>query len=375
MLEELKKKSFKSSLVLSIVLAIAGLAMAIWQAPNVFYMLTGYVQFESLEVDEIKDQLVKIDLDTVFTYYLEEYSENTKTHQRTTTSLYYITWTGDDNATDYRYITIKVPAKYQNRMDEIAENTYNGIYSSPLTLTGKIKKLSSEDYGYFEEYFVSSDGVGWTQEEFEDYTSPYYINVFVDPASQNGVYLVVFFGGIILIAYSIFRMIKASTGGYLKSFQKSYLQAGYTEASIDADMNSAVNYLKKDAIKLGRLCIYDLQSITPRAIPVNKMLWAYQNTTTHRTNGIKTGVTYSINIYSEGHSKVQIISVPDETTAQDILQNIDRRYPWVVVGYTEDLKKMFFKDHSQFLQLRYNTVEHTTVEPGFEGFQNNYNAN
>ena len=72
---------------------------------------------------------------------------------------------------------------------------------------------------------------------------------------------------------------------------------------------------------------------------------------------------------------MQIISVPDETTAQDILQNIDRRYPWVVVGYTEDLKKMFFKDHSQFLQLRYNTVEHTTVEPGFEGFQNNYNAN
>ena len=373
MLEELKKKSFKSSLVLSIILAIAGLAMAIWQAPNVFYVLTGYVQFESLEVDEIKNQLVRIDVDTVFDYYLEEYSENTKTHHRTTTNVYYITWTGDEYATDYRYITIKVPAKYQNRMDEIKHDTENSIYSSALTLSGKIKKLSAEDYGYFEEYFV--DGVGFSQEDFESSTSPYYINVFVDPASQNGVYLVVFFGGIVLIAYSIFRMIKASTGGYLKNFQKSYLQAGYTEAAIDSDMNSAVNYLKKDTIKLGRLCIYDLQSTTPMAIPVNKILWAYQNTTTHRTNGIKTGVTYSINIYSEGRSKVQIISVPDETTAQNILQDIDSRYPWVVVGYTEDLKKMFFKDHNQFLQLRYNTVEHTTVEPGFEGFQNNYNAN
>ena len=375
MLEELKRKSFKNSLALNIILIIAGLALAIWQAPNIISALGGYVQFEKLEVNEIKDQLVKIDLDTVFTYYLEEYSENTKTHQRTTTSLYYITWTGDDNATDYRYITIKVPAKYQNRMDEIAENTYNGIYSSPLTLTGKIKKLSSEDYGYFEEYFVSSDGVGWTQEEFEDYTSPYYIDVFVNPVSQNVIYLVFFCGGVVLLICGILRMIKAATGGYLMSFQKSCQEAGYSEASVDSDMNSAVSYLKKNTLKLGRLCIYDLQGTVPKAIPVTKILWAYQNTTTHRTSGIKTGVTYSIYIYSEGHSKVHIISVPDEATAQDILHNMDSMYPWVVVGYTEDLKKMYFKDRSQFLQLRYNTVEHTTVEPGFEGFQNNYNAN
>lgn len=373
MLEELKKKSLKSSLALSIILIIAGLALAIWQAPNAFYTMTGYVQFEKLELDEIKNQLVKIDVDTVFDCYLEEYSENTKTHHRTTTDLYYITWTGDENAMDYRYITIKVPVKYQDRMDEIMEDTYNGIYSSPLTLTGKIEKLSTEDYGYFEEYFV--DQQDFTQEEFEAMTSPYYINIHVSTASQNVVYLVLFFAGIVLIAYSIFRIVKASSGGYIKSFQKSYQDAGFSDTAIESDMNSAVNYLKKNSIKLGRLCIYDLQGTVPKAVPVSKILWAYQNTTTHRTNGIKTGVTYSINIYSEEHSKVQIISVPDEATAQDILHNMDSMYPWVVVGYTEDLKRMFFKDRAQFMQLRYNSVEHTTVEPGFEGFQNNYNAN
>lgn len=373
MLEELKKKSLKSSLALSIILIIVGLALVIWQVPNIFYMLGGYVQFENLEVDEIKDQLVKINVDTVWGCYLEEYSENTSTHHRTTTNLYYITWTGGKYATDFRYIIIKVPVKYQNRMDEIWENTYNDIYSSPLILTGKIEKLSAEDYDYFEEYFIEDQD--FTQEEFESMTSPYYINIYASAASQNGVYLVLFFVGVALIVYSILRIIKAATGGYLMSFQKSYQEAGYSETAIDSDMNSAVNYLKKNTIKLGRLCIYDLQGTVPKAVPVTKILWAYQNTTTHRTNGIKTGVTYSINIYSEGHSKVHIISVPDEATAQDILHNMDRMYPWVVVGYTEDLKKMFFKDHSQFLQLRYNTVEHTTVEPGFEGFQSNYNAN
>lgn len=373
MLEELRKKSLKSSLVLSIILCIAGLALAIWQAPNAFYALTGYVQFEDLEVDEIKNQLVKIDVDTLFDCYLEEYSENTKTHSRTTTNLYYITWTGDEYAMDYRYITIKVPAKYQDRMDEIMENTHNEVYSSPLTLSGKIQKLSAEDYGYFEEYFV--DQQDFTQEEFEAMTSPYYINIHVSTASQNGVYLVLFFGGILLIAYSIFRIVKASSGGYIKGFQKSYQNAGYSDSTIESDMNSAVSYLKKGTVKLGRLCIYDLSGMTPKAIPVNKMLWAYQNTTTHRTNGIKTGVTYSVAIYSEGQKNAQLINVPDENTAQEILQKMNDRYPWVVVGYTDDLKKTFFKDRAQFMQLRYNSVEHTTVEPGFEGFQNDYSAN
>lgn len=373
MLEELKKKSFKSSLVLSIILIIAGLALAIWQAPNAFYAMTGYVQFEDLELDEIKNQLVKIDVDTVFDCYLEEYSENTKTHHRTTTNLYYITWTGDEYATEYRYITIKVPVKYQDRMDEIMEDTYNGIYSSPLTLTGKIEKLSAEDYGYFEEYFV--DEQDFTQEEFESMTSPYYINIHVSTASQNGVYLVLFFGGIVLIGYSIFRIVKASSGGYIKSFQKSYQNAGFSDTAIESDMNSAVNYLKKNSIKLGRLCIYDLQNMIPKAIPVGKMLWAYQNTTTHRTNGIKTGVTYSITIYSDGQKNAQLIAVPDEATAQEILQKMSDMYPWICVGYTDDLKRMFFKDRTQFMQLRYNSVEHTTVEPGFEGFQNDYSAN
>lgn len=44
--------------------------------------------------------------------------------------------------------------------------------------------------------------------------------------------------------------------------------------------------------------------------------------------------------------------------------------PWVVVGYTDDLKRMFNKDRAAFLNLRYNTVEHVAVEPGMEGYSN-----
>ncbi len=372
MLENLKKKSIKKVLTGSILLLIIGAALVVWQGSHAIYALIGYQQFEDLKPDEIKNQLVKINVDTVFDCYLEEYSENTKTHQQTTTHLYYITWTGDENATDYRYITIKVPKKYESRMDEIMDDTGEGIYSSPLKLTGEIKKLSEEDYGYFEEYFV--DICGFSQSEFEEATSLYYINVFKDTASQNGVYLVVFFGGILLIVWAVIRIVRAYGGSYMKKFQQQYQAAGYSDATIESDLGSAVSFLKKDAVKLGRLCFYDLQGTTPVAIPVSKILWAYQTTTTHRTNGIKTGTTYSIMIFEDGRKNAYTINVPNEAASQEILQKMNAMYPWVVIGYNAELPKLFKKDRQQFLQLRYNTVEHVTVEPGFEEFQNSYSA-
>lgn len=372
MLENLKKKSIKKVLTGSILLLIIGVGLIIWQGSNALHVFIGYEQFEKLEPDEIKNQLVKINVDTVFDCYLEEYSENTKTHQQTTTHLYYITWTGDENATDYRYITIKVPKKYQSRMDEIMEDTYNDVYSSPLELTGQIHKLSEEDYGYFEEYFV--DTCGFSQSEFEASTSLYYINIFKSTASQNGAYLVFFFGGVLLSVWGIIRIVKAFNGSYIKKFQQQYQAAGYSDSMIESDMNSAVSFLKKDVLKLGRLCLYDLQGTAPVAVPVSKILWAYQSTTTHRTNGIKTGTTYSIQLFTDGAKNAMAIAVPSEAAAQEILQKMNAMYPWVVIGYSAELPKMFKKDRQQFLQLRYNTVEHVTVEPGFEEFQNSYST-
>ena len=105
------------------------------------------------------------------------------------------------------------------------------------------------------------------------------------------------------------------------------------------------------------------------------MLWAYQNTTTHRTNGIKTGVTYSVVIFIDGQKTGYTIGVPNEATAQEILKKMNEMFPWVVIGYSEDLRKLFHKDRVHFLELRYNKVAHVAVEPGFEGFNDSYNTN
>lgn len=368
MFEVLRKKSFKSIVLLAILFLVGGIVLAGFNAKNAFYAAAGYADFTTLKPDEIKNQLVDIELVENFGCYLEEYSENTSTHYKTTTDYYYIIYTGayDDLETDYMYMTIKVPASYGSKMDTMTENTYNGILSSPISFSGKIQKLDDEEYEYFVEFW---EEMGFTESDIEELTLPYYINVQNSKASMSGTYIVIFLAGVALAVWGLVLIIKGVTGGCLKNLRKDIAAAGYTDPSIESDYNNAASFTKKDDFKIGRLMTYyGLNSANPRAIPNNKLMWAYQNTTTHRTNGIKTGTTYSVMCFVEGAKNAYTISVPNEATAQDVLKKMNQMFPWVVVGYSDDLKKVFNKDRAQFLALRYNTVDHVAVEPGFEDF-------
>lgn len=367
MFEALRKKSLKSALVGAIILILIGGALIFFQGPEAFYAVVGYVDFESLEPDEIHSRImVDVELDTNFGWFVEDYEENTSTHHTRTVDRYYVIWTGDEYATDYRYMGIKVDAAYVKAMDSYTDD---GYLTTPQSFSGEIRRMSSEDYKYFTEYFTD-DVLGWTMEEFEEWTLPYYINTLKSKSSSNAIAIIVFLGGLALLTWGIVRIYRAATGSYLKKFRQAIAAEGCTETSVESDYNSAQSFTKNGSIKIGRLFIYDLSGSTPTAIPVSKIMWAHQVTTTHRTNGIKTGTSYSVMIYVEGSGKSSSVSlsVPNEAMSQAILQKINASFPWVVVGFSEEIKRLFNKDRAQFLALRYNTVEHVAVDPAMSSF-------
>lgn len=378
MFETLRKKSVKSVLVGSIILILIGLGLVFFQGPEAFYAVVGYADFESLEPDDIHTRmLVDVDLSLNWGCFVEEYEESTSTHYRQTTDLYYVILTGDwtreyyVDGFDYRYMAVKVPASYEKRMEEMADNTYDGYLSDPISFSGKILKMDSEVYKYFTEYFVYEDG--FTMEEFEEITFPYYIQVLDSKSSTSGIAIVIYLGGLILLIWGIVRICRAASGSYLKRFRKAIAAEGCTEATVENDFNSAQSFTKNGSIKIGRLFIYDLSSSVPKAIPVSKVMWAYQITTTHRTNGIKTGTSYSIMIYVESGDRLSItLQVPSEAVSQAILEKMNINFPWIVVGFSEDIKRLFNNDRAQFLSLRYNTVEHVAVDPAMASY-NEYN--
>lgn len=355
MLEKLKKKSIVKALPAVIVLFIVGIVLIGLEVSNLKSLMRGHVKFETLEPDEINgDLIVDASIDVNFGAFMEEYEENIKTHATRTTSLYYIIWTGDEDSEDYKYMGIKVPASDERKMEEMAEASYNYEYSDPIEYSGAVNKMSSQEYEYFKEYFLESE---WSEEEFEEYTLPYYISAgALTGGAAVSVYCVAGLGAV-LIVIALILLVHALTGGKLKSFKKEIEDSGFSVSDAEFDYESAKLFHKGNDLRIGRRFIFYMNGNKPHILVNDQVIWAYQQNTTHRTNGIKTGTTHEILVYLLNNKKNAHIYVPKEEIGAEVLEYINQLMPRAVVGYSDELVQLYQKDYQGFLQLRYNTPE------------------
>lgn len=365
MFEQLRKNSLKRTLLWSAIMLIIGVTFSVLHAENVVYSINGYVDFATLSPDEIKSQLVDIELRENFGYFMSVRGDRSSS---VITDYYYIIYTGawDDVDTPYKYMAIKVPSKYKDQMDEMTQNTYAEQISTPITFYGKIKKLGSTETQYFNKFW---NGVDFTAKDIQEKTMPYYIEVDrAGKTSRRIFYMVLFFGGLALGLWAILRVIKAAKGGYLKKIRQIIASVGCSEYDAESDFNAAISIEGNKSAKMGQLFIYyDIRSTVPRAIPTTKIAWAYQTTTTIRNKyGRNTGTTYSVTIFTADAKYADAkyatsITVANDSVAQMILNRLAAYCPWIILGHSDELKKMFNRDRARFLDLKYNTVEHTVV--------------
>ncbi len=75
------------------------------------------------------------------------------------------------------------------------------------------------------------------------------------------------------------------------------------------------------------------------------LLWAYKKVTRHSLNFIPTGKTYNaLMIFYGGSADVQA----KEAQVEQILQYAAAKAPWAVIGFSNDLKKLFEKQTAEF---------------------------
>ena len=370
MFSKLKKKSITKSLFGIILFIATGVGLIVFQFGNLQSLIKGPVKFESLTPDEIQDGvIVEASINTNFDWFIEEYEEDTTTHKTTSQAFYYVIWTGDDEATDWRFMGIKVPAADSDVMDAMAEAYYNGEYfDTTMEYSGTIREMTDEEYSYFKDFFEEG---GWTADEIAAGTLPYYIDT---GALVGGAAIVVYLFvaiGAALVLGSIIFFILLLCGSGLKSIKKELAEIGVTEGEAEAEYQDAKVFVKKNDLRIGRRLLFYMSGSKAHIIPKDKIVWAYMKTTTHRTNGIKTGKTYEIAIYTYGKKSV-LVDVPKEKVALEILQYMGDTMPWVVVGYSDDLNRLYFSNYPEFLQLRYNSaVNDTTYQTTYpEEYQN-----
>lgn len=373
MLETFKKNAIKKVLVSSIIMLAIGAALLIFQGAAAFYALSsiivGPITFEDLSKGEIRNHMrVDVSLTGTLGEFGYEYEETQSGTRLATTAYYYAIYSGGESEDiEYALMGIKVPSSSHNSMEKLTDYYYDYGFRSndPIYFNNaEIRKMTNEELAQFKKV------LGWTDEEFDEYCLPYVVDAAQDDNSMMGIAVIIATVGIVLVVIGVIRLIFTLTGSSLKRLKEDMAEAGCTEASLESDYNAAASFQKNGEIKVGRQFTYYMSGSNPRLIPNSKLLWAYQTTTTHRRNGINVGTTYSIVMYVDDKRNCVTLQMPNEANTQEMLKRINTTLPWVVVGYSDELKRMFNKDRAQFLGLRYNTVEHVAVEPGFENMNN-----
>lgn len=357
MLEELKKKSLKKARNGLIVCCIIGIALIAICAGDILRLIKGPIPFENLTNKEIKDQYVEAEIWISAGCYAEEYSKNTKTNVTKTTSLYYVILTEDPN--EFAYMGIEVKPGEEKKFDKILQKSSEILsgeeitdYSYAKKYTGTIAKMKGKQLQYYKEYLLE---MGMTEEIFNESALPYYIKVgivgrFPAPVSIIGGSI-----GLLLLLISLFRFIRIKSGKYQKKLIK-YLEAEGPSAmtAAEADYTSAKDFANDT--KIGRIYTYFWNGSESRILKNIDIVWAYMKTTTHKRNGVKTGTTYEI-LVNDINKKTYNIPVNNEASTISILEYMSEHVSNAVIGYDDELSKMFRKNFTDFLNLRYNQAE------------------
>lgn len=349
MLEHLKKKSIKSSIPAFLIMLVVGLGLCVYQFNNVVSAIKGHDVLSELKPEKIKEGMViDASIEANNGAFMEIYT--TTGGKKTTTALYYIISIDADN--NPPYMAVRVPASMEKEMEAMADRTFSGKFSDPIHISGTVKEMNSSTQKYFISYMKE---FGFTEKEVKDMMVPYYIQHGKIGDMVSEVVYIIFGIGALLAIWSIIYMLMVMKGMKLKRIRKEIAESGYSEEQVDADWASASEILVKDAMKIGQVFTFIDDGI-PHAIKKDRLVWAYMKTTTHKTNGITTGTTYSVIMFTKDNKEFDI-NVKDEAAARHVLEEMGNRMPWMLLGYDDELRRCYKKNINEFLDIRYNKIE------------------
>lgn len=396
MLQKLKSDSLKKVLPGVIILFLIGAGLLVYFGPDFFTWVKGPVAFEDLTIDEIEDQYVTMTFELTWGTYATQVTTTTrngaKVSERDSMQYHAVLIGGLDRylySQDdlyFEFIGLAIPAKYFDTVKIIDRNSddfFEGYYDlraldTTMQVTGQIVPMKDEMLRYYRQFFKEAD---YTDEEFAAYCAPYYIKV--DCLSRGAVEIVLIMDavGVILIAIALYMLIKALTGGYQSKLVKALKAQGDMELErADSDYETAFEPFK--GLRIGRNYLFDCTSAKTEVYPLRQIAWAYTHQTNHQKYGRTVSTTYAIMLYTED-KKQHSLGMPSKANCDQVIEDLNRKCPAGIFGYSDQLKQMFNKNYDEFTRLRRQKEADLNQAQGFndayaaqpDQSQNPYNNN
>jgi hypothetical protein len=163
----------------------------------------------------------------------------------------------------------------------------------------------------------------------------------------------------LLAVYNIAKAVKRrgnmEASPIVKKMAKRFVEPPAVIAQmIDQDIKTTGNASPVKGVILSSSWLLRKGAFRLDVLHVNDIVWIYQKVTKHYTNAIPTGKTFTVVIRDKWGGLIEV--APGRGRARtrsaktvDFLQLLASRLPWVITGFSADLKRQYDKNRAQFV--------------------------
>ena len=355
MLGYFKKRVSKNIITTIIVCAVLIVIAMCVSKFNFIKYLTGPTKADMMKpMSELEGKYVTFDADFVMANYIRTSTQTTrngvKVGSPTLTSLGYIVITYDKSEVEdekAHYFGIVVPAKNEKTLNKLTDDFWDYLYGgdmpAPYHFTGSVRKIKSDEMKYWNQMLTDMNKkTGYDQYYDMSFLEAYTVDYDMIGTSSKSLVIICFWGMLVVLLYAIFHVIMSmlSFNAPIKKFIAS--NPGQSMEKLDASFANATQ-ISPDVF-VSADYVYYRKGGKVYVVALADVVWAYVYTY-KGTNYLR---LYGVN--------GKIIAAPAVPAAAAAVKEIAQLAPHCVCGYNAELNKMYTKNLSAFLGLKYYPV-------------------
>ncbi len=357
-MKTLKKESLKGMLLAILLFLGIGIILACAALPSMINLFKGPVSFDEVNFDEdIEGLYVAGTVYGIYDWYCEQ-TEDGKTISREylidADGYYYMGFRAEKDDISKANALMDASILYLDGEDDGTLLEQKQYY-----FEGVIKAMPTTSLNFYHEALHYSDMDTATQDMF----LPYYVDVNHIGNYNTTEAIMMTLGALLFIILGIIFTILPLAGVFLGSVKK------YISASSNPDMaRERVNYFidntpKVKGLRYNRDFICGQAGATTTFGETSKLVWVYLHSTKHSYNFIPTGTTYELILaFTDGRRRS--VKMKNEKISHEHMKNLSELCPQAIFGYSDELDKLFRKDLTGFLNLRYNKTQAADIISG-----------
>jgi hypothetical protein len=154
--------------------------------------------------------------------------------------------------------------------------------------------------------------------------------------------------GLFLAALAVCRTMQPDSHPLLAKLAR-YGSLQDVRMRIDSEMRSEGGGEQFGAMRITSNWLIQAAAYKTDVMASRDIIWAYPKVTKHYHSGIPTGTTHSAILRDSKGQSVEVSGKKE--SVPKLLESVQRRMPWVLLGFNKELEALWLKEKPKFLQL------------------------